>query len=74
MLNCFLYAKSVDEEYQFRLSIEDTARDSHLAVDIVDMAEGIGAEYLQLKGCTRTDKLAKVMRFCAIKSTVHNQQ
>lgn len=68
LLNYFVHSRNIDEEYQFRLTIEDCCFDSYLATDIVDLAEGLGAEYLLIKGCQRADKLQKIARFAQLKS------
>lgn len=56
------------------MTIEDCTFDSYLATDIVDLAEGLGAEYLLIKGCTRPDKLQKIARFAQLKSDQFQQQ
>lgn len=63
-MSYFVHARNIDEEYQFRVSIDDTCIDSPNNTEIVDLAEGIGADYLLVKGCNRVDKIAKIQRFC----------
>ena len=74
LLNYFVHSRNIDEENQFRIVIEDCTYDSHIATDIVDLSEGLGAEYLMVKGCQRADKLQKIARFCQIKSEQFQQQ
>lgn len=70
LVTTFLMPKSLDEEMQFRLVVQDTEHDRYDSVNIVDLAEGLGAEYLMLKGCTKVGKISKVMRFCEMKSAL----
>lgn len=68
MLKYFLHADNLDEEHQFALVINDCQVDSQAYTEIVDLAIGLGAKYLNLKGCSKVEKYAKVERFCEIKS------
>ena len=63
-----MHAQNLDEEHQFTLVVDDSQVDSHLSTEIVDMAIGLGAQYLNIKGCAKIEKFAKIARFCEIKS------
>ena len=73
MLKYFIHADNLEEEHRFSLVINDCQIDSHQYTEIVDLAIGIGAQYLLLKGCQRIEKFNKVARFCEIKSKQQNQ-
>ena len=68
MLQYFVLAQNLDEEHQFTLVIDDSQIDHHCFTEIVDLAVGIGAQYLNLKGCNKIEKFAKIARFCEIKA------
>ena len=68
MLQFFILAQNLEEDQQFSLIIADSQNDSPQYTEIVDLAVGIGAQYLHLSGCNRIEKFAKVERFCEIKS------
>ena len=60
MLKFFTHANNLDEEHQFALIINDNQYDSPEYTEIVDLAFGLGAQYLLLKGCCKVEKFAKV--------------
>ena len=68
MLQYFVHAQNLDEEHQFTIVIDDSQIDTHNMTEIVDLAVGIGAQYLNVKGCAKIEKYAKIARFCEIKS------
>ena len=68
MLKFFVHANNLDEEHQFTIIINDSQLDHPEYTEIVDLAFGMGAQYLLLKGCCKIEKFAKVARFCQIKS------
>lgn len=73
LITMFLVPKSLEEDMQYRLTIQDTEQDRFDSVNIVDLAEGLGAEYIHLKGCSKIGKIAKIMRFCEMKSALLNE-
>ena len=74
LVQTFLFPKGLEEEHVFKLCIQDTEHDRYDTVGIVDLAEGLGAEFLILKGCTKIGKISKVMRFCEMKSALYAEQ
>ena len=44
-----------------------------MSTEIVDMAIGVGAQYILLKGCQKNEKIQKIYRFAQIKSAQFNQ-
>lgn len=74
MLNYFLHAENLEEDQKFQVVIEDSQYDSHNYTEIVDLSFGMGAQYLMLKGCIKNEKLAKITRFCQIKSGLYAKQ
>ena len=68
LVKYFVHADSQDEERKFSLILNDSQIDSPNTSDIVDLAIGIGAQYLVLSGCLKPEKFSKVSRFCEIKS------
>ena len=68
MLQYFIHADNLEEERKFSIVINDSQIDSPNNTEIVDLGVGIGAEYVLLKGCAKTEKFDKVVRFCEIKS------
>lgn len=71
MLQYFVHAQNLDEEHQFTLVIDDSQVDSHTYTEIVDLAIGIGAQYLNIKGCNKIEKFSKIARFCEIKAKMN---
>ena len=68
MLQYFVHAQNLDEENQFTIVIDDSQVDSYSYTEIVDLAVGLGAQYLNIKGCSKVEKFAKIARFCEIKA------
>ena len=68
LIQYFVHADTLDEERKFSLILNDNQIDSPLTADIVDLAIGIGAQYLSLSGCLKPEKFSKLSRFCEIKS------
>lgn len=59
MLNYFVHAANLDESQQFSLVIDDCTVDTFLSTEIIDMAIGVGAQYVLLKGCQRRRRSRK---------------
>ena len=57
MLQYFSHADNFDD---LSVVIHDNQIDSHKATESVDLAVGMGAEYLVLRGCHRVEKFNKV--------------
>ena len=75
VLKYFVHADSLqEEEQQFSLIIDDCQVDSHEATHMVDLAVGMGAEYLNVKGVARLEKISKLIRFCEINSSQFRKQ
>ena len=69
----FVHASNLDEEIQFSLALQDCQYDTHESTEIVDLAVGLNAQYLVLKGCTKNEKLAKIQRFLYVKDEQKRQ-
>ena len=63
-------ASSISEERQFRHIINDNKYDA-INGTVVDMAVGLGCEYLNMKGFFKSDKIAKVIRYAEIVNEQH---
>ena len=70
LLKYFVHADTLDDKdgQQVSVVIHDNQVDSHRSTEIVDFAQGLGAEYLVLRGCQKMEKFNKVQRYCEIKS------
>jgi len=68
MLQYFVHADNLEEERRFSMVINDCQVDSPHYTGIVDLAVGLGCQYLVLKGCSKIEKVCKIARFCEIKS------
>lgn len=73
MLNYFVHAANVEEDQQFTLIIDDCQVDTYAFTDIIDMAIGVGAQYILLKGCQKNEKIQKIYRFAQIRSAQLSQ-
>lgn len=66
MMDFFRIIKNTyPEDRRFSMIINDNKFDANNGA-IVDMAVGLGCEYLNLKGFFKTEKIAKVFRFAEI--------
>lgn len=65
ILEFLSYGNSQKAERKFGVIIQDQFYESTQS-DIVDLAIGIGAKYLNIKGIGRTEKIAKVLRYSQV--------
>lgn len=56
----FVHAANLDEELQFGVVIQDCQYDTYQYTDVVDLAFGLNAQYLVIRGCTKNEKIAKL--------------
>ena len=57
-----MYGNSQKAERKFGVIVSDSFYES-TSTDLVDLAIGMGARYLNIKGINRTEKLNKVLRY-----------